>query len=101
MTTLTKSQRLIAFPAAKVAILERYKLTEVPKWSDIGTMIRSAMRQAMLAELRLSENDDVADYLATHEEEADQILHKRTKSLREGRGTGLQLLPRLWWLTVL
>lgn len=101
MTTLTKSQRLKAFPAAKVVILERYTLTEVPTWSDIGTMIRSALRQAMLVELRRGDNDDVADYLATHEEEADQILHKKTKSLRESRGRRMQLLSRLWWLTML
>ncbi len=67
MTTLTKSQCSKAFPAAKVVILERYTLPEVPKMSDIGTMVRSALRQAMLAELRRGENDDVADYLATHE----------------------------------
>ena len=86
MTALTKSQRSKAFPAAKVAILQRYELTEVPKWSDVGTTVRGVLRQAMLEELRRGENDVVAEYFAAHEEEADQILHKRVKSLRENRG---------------
>lgn len=86
MTTLNKFPRVKAFPGAKVAILVRYTLAEVPKWSDIGTAVRNALRETILDELRRGENDDVADYLATHEEEADQILHKRTKSLRESRG---------------
>lgn len=46
-------------------------------------MIKSALRQVMLVELRRDENDDVTNYLTIHEEEVNQILHKRIKSLRE------------------
>ena len=50
----------------------------------------------MLAELRRGENNDIADYLAIHEEEADQILYKRIKFLRESRDIEMQLLLQLW-----
>ncbi len=46
----------------------------------------------MFVELRRGENDDVANYLATYEEKVDQILHKRTKSLRESQDREIQLL---------
>ena len=39
----------------------------------------------MLNELRLGDNNDVVEYLTSHEEEAEQILHERIKSLRESR----------------
>lgn len=55
-------------------------------------MIRSALRQVMFVELRRDENDDVTNYLVINEEEVDQILHKKIKSLRESRNRKMQLL---------
>ncbi len=49
----------------------------------------------MLAELYCDENNDITDYLAIYEEEADQILYKRIKFLRESRDIEIQLLLQL------
>ena len=87
MITLIKSERSKTFSVVKTVILQRYQLSEISKWSDIDTLIRRELRQVMLEYLRSEDNDDVANYLVAHEEEVNEILQKKTKSLRESRDT--------------
>ena len=49
----------------------------------------------MLVELRRDKNNNIADYLAIYKEKADQILHKKIKSLQESRDIKIQLLLQL------
>ena len=86
MDCLSKVQRSKVFPAAKAALLDKYASThEIPKWSEIGTLVRINLREAMITRLQVTDNGDVAEYLKGHEEEMDQFLHRKVKSLRERR----------------
>ena len=59
MESLNKTQRAKVFPAAKVEILDHYvTVKDVPKWSDIGTLVRISLREAMISQLRVSDNGD-------------------------------------------
>lgn len=94
MDALTKAQRAKIFPAAKAALLDYYTSTkDIPKWSDIGTLVRVSLREAMISQLRVSDNGDVAEYLECHESEIDKFLHKKVKTLRERRYQSMLVKP--------
>ena len=89
MDSLSPSQRRKVFPAARDALLTHYEAAaNVPSWSDIGTVIQAKLRKDVTERLRNTQNDDVADYLDQHVEEANKFLHQRVKSLREKRNQG-------------
>lgn len=96
MESLNKMQRAKVFPAAKAAILDYYaNIKDVPQWRDIGTLVRISLREAMISQLRVSDNGDVADYLESHLNETDVFLHKKVKTLRERRYQSMYM--KLWF----
>lgn len=86
MAALNKVQRSKVYPAAKTAILSKYPSThDIPKWSEIGTLVRIRFREIVISQLQLTDNGDVAEHLKLHENEIDDIVHRKVKSLREQR----------------
>lgn len=89
MAALSKSERSKAYPAAKAAILSKYtNAHDIPKWSEIGTLVRKTFRQSVISQLENTDCGDVAEYLRLHEDEIDGFLHRKIKSLRERKFGG-------------
>ena len=92
MAALSKSERSKVYPAAKAAILSKYtNMHDIPKWSEIGTLVRKKFRESIISQLENTDCGDVAEYLKLHEDEIDGFLHRKIKSLRERKFGG-----RLW-----
>lgn len=84
MAALSRAERSKVYPAAKAAILNKYaNAQDIPKWSEIGTLVRKSFREFVINQLQATECGDVAEYLRLHEEEIDGFLHRKVKSLRE------------------
>lgn len=84
MAALSKSERSKVYPAAKAAILSKYvSIHDIPKWSEIGTLVRKSFRETIISQLQNTDFGDVAEYLRLHENEIDGFLHRKVKSLRE------------------
>ena len=85
---LDKFQMRKISPAAKHVILTHYGQTcNIPRWSDIGSLIQVELLDAMIDRLRDTQSGDVADYLAGNREEAMRRLHQRLRSLRDVRNS--------------
>lgn len=84
MAALSRAERSKVYPAAKAAILDKYvNVNDIPKWSDIGTLVRKGFREFIINQLQLTDCGDVAEYLRLHETEIDDFVHRKVKSLRE------------------
>lgn len=84
MAALSKAERSKVYPAAKAAILSKYvNYHDIPKWSEIGTLVRKDFRRMIISQLQITDCGDVAEYLKLHENEIDAFVHRKVKSLRE------------------
>lgn len=91
MDALGKVERSKIYPAAEAAILNKYiTYYDIPKWSEIRTLVRKSLRAYVISQLEITDNGDVAEYLKLHEHEIDGFLHRKVETLRE-KGVQSQL----------
>ena len=95
------SQKRKISPAAKYVFLAHYgQPCDIPRWSDIGSLVQVELHDAMIDRLRYTQSGDVADYLMDHREEAMRRLHQRLRSLRETRNSMLPKIPLITLETI-
>lgn len=88
MAALTKVQRAKASAATKTAMLNKFvNARDIPKWSEMGTHERNSLREAVISQLQITDNGDVAEYLKLHESKLDGLILRRVPSLRDQRNT--------------
>ncbi|KAF3763525.1 hypothetical protein M406DRAFT_74120 [Cryphonectria parasitica EP155] len=78
--TLTKDQKLIAKRRAKDVIPE-----PTPLWTDIGDDTRKEMIQQLLANLRRSNNTEIAKTIEQNPNEGFSVLQGKIKSMRSAQ----------------
>ncbi|MCJ1310432.1 hypothetical protein MMC25_004096 [Agyrium rufum] len=85
-SSLPKNHRRKVTQASGAVLLERYKtLQEIPKWSDIGTIVQKQLGDDVIQYLRKTDSGDVAEHLEQCPQELEAYVHQRIRSMREKR----------------